>query len=371
VHRLGKIQPDQGGCLLVVANSARMLAQAAHDEGYKVLVVDCFGDRDTLNYAQEMRKIADLSLHNLIPAVEYFLDRFPVAATVYGSGFEGYPESLAFLAAKSSVYGNKSCVLNRLQNKPEFFSILAKLNIPYPAVSFTAPEERAEWLLKPIQSLGGTGIKRYEGNETGKSGFYWQRYLEGVTHSVLFQANGHNFQTIGFNRQWHAQINSREEFIFAGIINHTDLSAAQQASVTDWLSLLVPEYRLKGLNSLDFMLSEGKLHVLEINPRPTAAMQLYNSSLFVRHLAACQDELLTLDAGSVDLGAYKILFSKEIIEIPSEMVWPEQAMDIPQNGAIIYPGQPICSMIVRGKEPEAILAALQSQEQALIHQLTG
>jgi predicted ATP-grasp superfamily ATP-dependent carboligase len=48
--------------LLIVANSARMLTQAAQLTGFKALVIDCFADLDTQFYADDYQQVLDLSI---------------------------------------------------------------------------------------------------------------------------------------------------------------------------------------------------------------------------------------------------------------------------------------------------------------------
>jgi methenyltetrahydromethanopterin cyclohydrolase len=357
--------------ILVVANSARMLAQSAQAEGYAPLVIDCFGDCDTRGYCEDIQQIASLNINHIQPALTYFLDRYPLAGAVYGSGFEEYPEALAYLCERIRIDGNNAQIFIRLQNKREFFSILTKKNILYPEISFTKPKINQEWLIKPMQSQGGVGIRRYRGNESIESGYYWQRYLNGAVHSIIFLANGKDCQAIGYNRQWQIALNNRDEFIFAGLINHACLTSCQKDLVTDWVAALVPEYELIGLNSLDFIMSEDGIYLMEVNPRPTAAMQLYGSGLLALHITACQGKLTHQPKQTSGYCAYEVIYAKEEIKVPDEMAWPDYAMDLPRGGSIINPGQPICSMIMRGKGPEAILSGLKKQEQALRHLLTG
>ena len=87
-------------------------------------------------------------------------------------------------------------------------------------------------------------------------------------------------------------LSETQEFIFSGIINSCDLLSEQKERITDWLKKLVPVFALKGLNSLDFIQAGDKSLVLEINPRPSASMQLYDADLFNRHIKASQGELI-------------------------------------------------------------------------------
>ena len=105
--------------VLIIASSARMLAQAAKKSGVKSLVIDVFADGDTQQYAQSYRQVASLSEQDITPAVEYFIIHYGVTSVVYGSGFEYYPDSLSYLARRLVVFGNSIDVFLRLQDNKE------------------------------------------------------------------------------------------------------------------------------------------------------------------------------------------------------------------------------------------------------------
>lgn len=350
-----------------MAKSARMLVQAAQQAGLKPLAVDLWGDQDTQACAEEIQQILSLAEEHLLPAINYFLRKYPVTYVVYGSGLEQYPGSLRCIDSRLIVLGNQPEVFARLHDKSAFFSLLKALEIPYPEVSFRKPDQDVAWLLKPMQGQGGVGIRKYRSGESAEPSFYWQKYQEGVAHSALFLADGKHSQVVGFNRQWTIALNSRDEFIFSGLINSTELSVGQKNQISAWLDKLVPELSLKGLNSLDFIQSGQTSYVLEINPRPPASMQLYDADLFVRHIKACQGELVDYQPGQDGFTAYQIVYAQQDMQIPDDFEWPEGVVDIPNAGSIISTGQPICSMIAHAKEPDEVLEQLLIK-QALINQ---
>jgi len=110
--------------ILIVASSARMLAQAAKDAGLKPLVIDLFADLDTQGYAEDFRRIKSLAEQDLTPAVDDFVERYAVTHVIYGSGFEYYLESLRYLGSRLTVLGNHPDVFAKLQDKQAFFSSL-------------------------------------------------------------------------------------------------------------------------------------------------------------------------------------------------------------------------------------------------------
>jgi predicted ATP-grasp superfamily ATP-dependent carboligase len=355
--------------ILIVANSARMLAQAAQKVGFKALVIDCYGDLDTQSYAEEIQQIPSLAKQYLLPAIDYFIAQYAVTYMVYGSGFETYLDSLACIGERLLVLGNPAEIFSQFQDKPKFFSLLKTLQVPYPEVSFQLPEQDMGWLVKPVQGQGGVGIRRYTSGEATESSAYWQKYQLGMPHSVLFLADGKRNQIVGFNRQWTVFLNNRYEFIFSGIVNSTELSDKQKNQISGWLDKLVPALSLKGLNSLDFIQSGETNYALEINPRPPASMHLYDADLLVRHIKACQGELLDYAYVQQGYSGYQTVYAQQNVKIPDGFAWPEGTVDLPTGGSLISMAEPICSIIKHGKEPHAVLEQLQAKQAFIINQL--
>jgi len=358
-----------------------MLAQAAHNAGFKPLVLDVFGDLDTQQYAADFKRLPALTIEHLSPALDYFVEHYGVTQVVYGSGFEQHPDALRYLASRCTLLGNSPETFNLLHDKPRFFATLKQLNIPYPETVFVPPDNTDNWLIKPMRGQGGVGIQRFRNSSQDlPADVYWQKYQAGTQHSVLFLADGQHLQIIGFNTQWTAHDYSfpraawecsngaprpmeMDAFIFAGIINHCLLADSHKAHITDWLTKLVPAFALTGLNSLDFIHAEGKNYALEINPRPPASMQLYDADLLRRHLrtASPSKDWKPCLHPPIQSGytGYQIIYAEQDIRIPYGTIWENGVMDRPAAGAICHTGQPICSII-----------AHQSQAHAVLHELT-
>lgn len=365
--------------LLIIATHARMLAQAARDSGFIPVVVDCYGDQDTQQLADYYQKVNSLSLADLAPIIEFFKQQ-NITQLVYGSGFESHSDSLIFLARHFEILGNSPETFIALQDKRDFFQRLQKLNINHPEVCFTIPKESENWLIKPQHSQGGLAIQYLSKrqNNKAKTTSYYQRYIKGEPLSVLFLANGKQAQVIGFNRQLTTTLEN-QPFVFAGIVNHAELSTQQQQTLTVWVNKLTTAYGLRGLNSLDFILSDDICYVLEINPRPPASMQLYNADLLTAHINACCGQLMTanplkdwqsLNNANIQFKtkrykAYQILYAQKTTLIPEQIQWPNGCVDIPSVGAIINKEQPICSIIASGKNLVELLDNLQLKKSFL------
>lgn len=355
--------------ILVIANSARMLAQAARNAGMLPLAIDLFGDYDTRIFAESYHKVTALDNTFLQPAIEDFCQRYVIKAAVYGSGFESRVESLCWLKKYLTMYGNTPEVFDALTNKRGFFALLDYLAIPYPKVSFSQPQDSEGWLVKPLQGQGGIGIKKYCKTDAPSFDIYWQKYQDGEPHSVLFLADGERCQIVGYNRQWTTAIIGKYKFVFSGIMNHTGLTGGQKARLAEWLDRLVPIFSIRGLNSLDFIQDGDASYLLEINPRPPASMQLYDNNLFGRHICACQGELPGYQSVQSHLTGYQVVYAEQELQIPAAFEWPEYVMDIPCANTIISAGQPICSMITHGYDPQTVFTKLQQQQEFIINAL--
>jgi predicted ATP-grasp superfamily ATP-dependent carboligase len=366
--------------VLIAAGSGRMLAQAAKNSGLKPLVIDLFADLDTQGYAEDFRQIASLAKQDLAPAVDYFIERYGATYVVYGSGFETYPESLYYLNSRLLILGNHPEIFAKQLDKPAFFSILDELNIPYPEVAFNAPEHAGDWLVKPMQGQGGTGIKRCHRGGEAKEPVYWQRFQPGSSCSVLFLADGQQAQVVGFNSQWLIRLSEVQEFVFSGVANNADLPDKHKAQVAGWLKKMVPVFGLKGLNSLDFIVKDDDCYVLEINPRPSASMQLYDQDLLVRHVQACEGAVGVISA-AVKPGTgrmkrspqsgYQIVYAERDVTIPSQFEWPPWCMDVPKAGDRCRAGQPICSIIAHQNNLQSVAEQLRTKQQLIISKLKG
>jgi len=356
---------------MVIAQSGRMIAQAAVHAGFKPLVIDLLGDCDTRVYAADFRMARSLAWPDLKQAVEFFIGHYPVGLLVYGSGFECCQDSLYQLAKRIAVAGNQPGVFARLNDKALFFQVLANQNIPFPETRFTRPAPGNGWLIKPKSGQGGVGVRPAVGRFANAGACYWQKRQLGVPHSALFLADGENAKVVGFNRQWAVNLGAGQEFMFSGIINHADIPMPLQSAITAWIKAVVPLFSIRGLNSLDFMVSGDRAYVLEVNARVPASMQLYGGGLLRQHIEAGQKPLpLGREVSrATECRAYQVVYAPEDIKIPDDCVWPEACVDLPPAGSICRKGRPICSIIAHHPQPGVVLQQLGHVRQTLLNQL--
>lgn len=333
------------------------------------LVIDCFADFDTQQYAWQVIKIKSLALFEVKQALTLISEQHDSTHVIYGSGLECFPSTLNYLEQRFIVLGNSFQVFSKVQDKRQFFLTLQRNKISYPETCFQQPDNYADWLLKPLAGEGGIGIKKYLDETVSDGECYWQKIAQGTPKSVLFIVNKTDFKIIGFHKQFITQI-AEYEFVFSGLINQLLVDETLEQTLNNIVGKLVNEFSLKGINSLDFIENKGECSILEVNPRPSASMNLYGSTLFLKHIKSC------LAIGEFDgvqplksLQAYKIIFAIETLTIDEQINWPIWVNDIPVAGSIIHTGEPICSIIAGGKNEQQVESLLLMRQQQILNLL--
>lgn len=355
--------------LLVISQSARMITKLAKQCGYQVVAIDCFADNDTQSMALETIKIENLSQSNLETALSNVKQRYVISLVLYGSGFENYLDSLNYLEQQFSLIGNPSELVRKLQNKPEFFKTLDRLDIVHPAVCFTTPVEfKNQWLSKPMNSAGGQGIQFHPTAPINvNQPHYWQRYIKGKSYSLLFLANQHDAIVIGYNQQFTHSLEPHL-FIFSGIHNRASLPESLTRQMSEVLQRILTIYPLQGLGSLDFIVHDQTAYLLEINPRIPASAQLYDAKILQHHLLACQKQQLPKRLPTPQFAGYQVIYAPDTITIDASINWPAWVYDQPTSGAIIGKNQALCSIIAAVEQSDQ-LQPLLSERQLFVENL--
>jgi len=341
---------------LVVSASGRALARSAHRQGIAVVVLDLFNDVDTRAMALASRACAgrDGRFHRarVVSTARELTPAGGYAGLVYGSGLESRPALLQALARQCALFGNSVDIVARAKDPEHFFPLLDRLEIAHPDVRMAAPNNPQGWLVKRVGGAGGAHVRTAHLGWPQSGRRYFQRFQPGRVMSALFLADGARARLIGLNEQWQAMLSRTVRFAYAGAVTVDDVPEAVQATISRAVARLTQSLGLRGLNGLDFILESGTPYVLELNPRPTATLDLYDEAvpggLFAQHLQAC--------AGRSDMGAiprscaraHAIVYATAAWRVPAAFDWPGWVTDIPASGSVIAAGAPICSVHARG-----------------------
>ena len=347
-------QKQKRAPILLLALSARIFAESAIRGGWRPVSIDLFADSDVRMLGDSIKVTATdfgFSKSALLAVIKQLSKDAPRPKLIYGSGVDGYPEIVEKIGEYVDIIGNTADTLGLINSPQKFFGLLASLDIPHPETNLNKPADTAGWLYKCPNFEGGKGVYSAENGKNFQSDGYFQRQIDGHSLSALFLANGRKFKIIGFNTQWTRQLGNHP-FCFSGIMNFTDLTDAQKEQLADYLEKLVKSAPLLGLGSIDFILEDGHCKVLEINPRPSASLALYDleypRGLLNAHVRAADGQQLDDVVMPKCIRAMETVYAHRICVVPERPSWPIWIKDRPWPKCIIKPDAPLCTITASG-----------------------
>jgi predicted ATP-grasp superfamily ATP-dependent carboligase len=378
--------PADGASLLVVAVSGRALAASARRAGFVPLVADFFADADTRQIAHSCCKLDDVKggflWKSLQPALAALAEAppSPLLGVVYGAGFEDRTALLAKIAERWPLLGSGPSAVARIKAPEMLFAELARLGIPHPRTVVDPAAAGSGWLAKRQGGAGGSHIVTSHvaaGMDRRRSGrLYFQEKVEGRPVSALFVSSGTASRVLGFSEQWAAP-SLRSKWRYGGAARPAELSWDLEARLTKSVQLVAQGFDLKGLGSADFLVNGEDFCLLEINPRPGATLDIFDSEatpLLRIHLeAVLHNRLPTAPLNLPAATASAIVYATEPITVSQTMVWPDWTADRPESAERIDKDRPICTVWARSrtkvearrlveKRISIILAACASRE---------
>lgn len=374
-----------GPHLALVATSARSLVECAHADGYQAIALDVFGDVDTCRLATCCEPLGSAGLamdrEALLRALARLRARGDVAGWVAGSGFEAQLDLLDEAARLLPLLGNPPEVVRRVRDPGAFFAVLDALGITYPASSTALPRDPHGWLVKDAHACGGWHVRPLgalpDGTGPGRSsaGLHFQRAVAGEPWSCLFLAAAGDVTLVGFSRQIVRALGARP-YVYRGGIGPLLPSPAVQAALRAAALGLTRAFGLVGLNGIDFVLDPGgRPWLLELNPRPTAATQLFAASGLMRaHLDACAGRPVAgLPACDAQVRGFETVFARRPGQVDASVsAWMESqawCCDIPQPGTRHAWGDPLCTVRAEGDSAQAVQRDLAERRRAVLSRL--
>jgi predicted ATP-grasp superfamily ATP-dependent carboligase len=275
---------------------------------------------------------------------------------VCGSGFEDRPWILARLARTWPLLGNDADTVSRVKDPFEFAKLCAELGVPHPPVLAACPPDPDGWLRKRAGGSGGVHVQAAGAERKPQAGIYFQQRVAGRAVSLLFVANGEGALPLGFSSQWSNSLPERPAR-YGGAVRPAGIGRGLKARLVQAACTLACRLRLRGLNSADFLIEGEDLWLIEINPRPGATLDIFDSpavSLFALHVDACRGVLPAPAPrfhGAV--AAATVYLTRRIANMPA-LDWPVWCADRQSAGSCVDAGEPICT--VRAKAGSAALA---------------
>lgn len=358
--------------LLIIGASVRAAAHSAIRAGYRPMCADLFADRDLLAVAPCLHVAMDDYPQGLAAAFE----EYPDVSWMYTGGLENYPEFIEHWAKRRILYGTQAKKLSTVRNPEKLGSTLQRHGVTFPSSGQTVESKRC--LVKPLRSAGGRGIREWKG-ETIAEGEYLQDFVDGQAVSAVFVTGGGHTFLIGTTTQLIGQtwLNA-PPFQYCGSIGPIEYSP-----IWEGVKQTLNEVGLSGVIGVDAILNDGKLTVIEVNPRYTASVEVLEhvtgKRLIEQHVF-CFGHLVETPPIT---GTRPACVGKAVYFAPSAFVFPEQRpwdddlrkpfdpwrlpvyADIPAAGTQFQRGDPVLSIFVQGASPSDCLDLLQASARQL------
>jgi uncharacterized protein len=393
--------------ILLVAVSARMLAELARHEGHEVVALDRFGDLDLQRLCPSVSTLRDLGGRGGMAALVDAADGIRAPGVIYGAGLENRPDLVARLAAGRTLLGCSPQALRRVRDPALLGASLRSAGFAYPRTfSARSAPRRADrarrWLRKPLRGGGGRGVREWRGGAL-QGGLIVQERIAGLPCSAAAVGDGRSAALLGVSEQLIGRraLGARG-FTWCGNIVPPRLPARERqtlaAAARAICAHLGAAFGLRGLFGVDLVWDGERAWVVEVNPRPTASLETIDAVHAVRsfaaHLEGCAGRLPAAAAAAEPAGASggaaqpagpsaaragaagkAVLFATEEVRAPDTRAWPARGIrDVPHPGEPVPAGRPVCTLVATGRTPELVLADLEARAAALraeLHERAG
>jgi predicted ATP-grasp superfamily ATP-dependent carboligase len=366
--------------LLIAGASTRAAAESAARAGLAVTALDAYADLDQHADVNAMA-VRDAS-GGFADALARAAQSLDVDAVVYLSPFENHPEALAALKTGRRLLGNDVDVLKRVRDPLVVQQGFADRGIAVPRVIASPSDPRTlgpsdlrtleRWLVKPVRSGGGHGVRRADVNQPLEPGWYLQGHIDGWPGSVTFVASQGRCVVLAVSRQLVGEkAFGAEGYRYCGSLVSWETAssnddASLRTSAPALASAATDAFGLVGVNGLDVIVRNGIPMPIELNPRWCSSMELVDRASRIAvmdaHVKACDGALVDdlIVKASMPVTGKAIVFARTDVVMPDTTTWLGDAdvRDIPQPHQRIARGQPICTVFAEGATPHACHAAL-------------
>ena len=208
------------------------------------------------------------------------------------------------------------------------------------------------WLRKRLGGSGGSHV----GCRKRRRTHYWQERVEGEPVSALVLGRRHSRHGAWPQCAMGRSVTRRRHSATAVRCGPATLpERAADANGRGCAGKLSRRRACIGLNSVDFLVGPGGWHLIEVNPRPGATLDIFRpaeGSLFELHVTACRGRLPTAVPNFPSRGAAgadRLCAARDVKCVP-ELDWPDWTADRQPAGTQVRAGAPFCTVTGGGRD---------------------
>jgi predicted ATP-grasp superfamily ATP-dependent carboligase len=209
---------------------------------------------------------------------------------------------------------------------------------------------------KPLRGGGGIRVREWRGG-TVRAGTFLQERIDGTPCSAAAVGDGQAAIVLGLSEQ----LVGRRAFGVRGhrwcgnlVPPRTPVPLDQAQAIC---SRLAAAFGLRGLFGIDFVWDGERAWTVEVNPRPTASLEVIEAAYGVKVFEAPE-----VVAEPVRAAGKAVLFATEDVVVGDTERWLVRGVrDVPHPGERIAAGRPICTVVTTAATPDEALAQLEDE----------
>jgi carbamoyl-phosphate synthase large subunit len=272
---------------------------ALREDGFETIMVNCNPETVSTDYDTSDRLYFEpLMFEDVVAIVER---EKPIGVIVQFGGQTPLKLAVALERAGVPILGTAPDAIDRAEDRERFNAVVRKLNLNQPegvlarnVTEAVAGAERIGYpvLIRPSYVLGGRAmeivdteeaLRGYTDNAFAASGdkpLLIDRYLDGAIEMDVDAISDGETVVVGgvMEHIEHAGIHSGDS---ACVLPPHTLSAAVIADLIRQTKLLAKELGVLGLINVQYALHDGKLYILEVNPRASRTIPFVSKAIGV------------------------------------------------------------------------------------------